>query len=54
MEVRAGSSGAALQGNYTYGASNQRLMSVEGSTTTHYAWDSGMTLAEYSRATAIS
>jgi RHS repeat-associated protein len=48
IEVRAGSSGAALQGSYAYGASNQRLMSVEGSTTTYYAWDVGMTLAEYS------
>jgi hypothetical protein len=48
IEVRAGSSGAALQGSYTYGASNQRLMSVEGSATTYYAWDGEMTLAEYS------
>jgi RHS repeat-associated protein len=42
---------ALLQGEYSYGASNQRLWSKDyGLTTveTYYAWEGGMTLAEYS------
>jgi RHS repeat-associated protein len=32
---------------YTYGASNERLITTAGSTATYYAWDGGQTLAEY-------
>ncbi len=32
---------------YTYGAGNQRLMSVEGGVTKYYAWDGGQIIAEY-------
>ena len=35
---------------YAYGASNQRLQSVEGSTTTLYAWAGGSVIAEYNGA----
>ncbi len=32
---------------YTYGAGNQRLVSVEGGVTKYYAWDGGQIIAEY-------
>ncbi|MBO0799547.1 MAG: RHS repeat-associated core domain-containing protein, partial [Blastocatellia bacterium] len=33
--------------SYSYGASNQRLMSVEGGETKYYAWAGGQIIAEY-------
>jgi RHS repeat-associated protein len=38
--------GATLA-TYTYGASNQRLVSVEGGVTKYFAWDGGQIIAEY-------
>jgi RHS repeat-associated protein len=49
----AGRLSQVLDGNgaelarYSYGASNQRLMSVEGGLTTYYAWAEGQIIAEY-------
>jgi len=39
--------GGATLATHSYGASNQRLMSVEGSITTFYGWDGGQIIAEY-------
>jgi RHS repeat-associated protein len=39
--------GGATLATYSYGASNQRLMSVEGAITTYYGWDGGQVIAEY-------
>jgi RHS repeat-associated protein len=47
IEVRATNATGAIQASYQYGATNQRLWSQEGSAQTYYAWDGGMTLAEY-------
>ena len=41
------SSGGATLATYSYGAGNQRLMSVEGGVTTCYGWDGGQVIAEY-------
>lgn len=37
----------ALIANYTYGASNQRLITTEGSLKTYYSWSADTTVAEY-------
>ncbi|MCI0400653.1 MAG: RHS repeat-associated core domain-containing protein, partial [Gammaproteobacteria bacterium] len=39
--------GSSVLATYSYGASNQRLKSVEGSVTTYYGWDGGKVIAEY-------
>ena len=39
--------GSSVLASYSYGASNQRLMSVEGGTTTYYGWEGGQVIAEY-------
>jgi RHS repeat-associated protein len=38
---------SVAQETYSYGASNHRLMSVEGGVTTYYGWDGGHVIAEY-------
>jgi RHS repeat-associated protein len=39
--------GVTVQASYGYGASNQRLKTVESGTTTYYAWGGSSVLAEY-------
>jgi RHS repeat-associated protein len=39
-----------LIANYTYGASNQRLITTEGNLKTYYAWGGEATIAEYTEA----
>ena len=39
--------GSAVLATYSYGAGNQRLMSVEGGVTTYYGWDGGQVIGEY-------
>jgi RHS repeat-associated protein len=41
-----------LIASYAYGASNQRLMTTEGSLKTYYAWAGDITVAEYNEGTA--
>jgi RHS repeat-associated protein len=40
----------ALLASYTYGTSNQRLITTEGSLKTYYAWSGDATIAEYTEA----
>lgn len=42
--------GTALLESHGYGASNARLMTVQGGTTTYYGWDGGQIVAEYAAA----
>jgi RHS repeat-associated protein len=42
----------AVIASYTYGASNQRLITTEGSLKTYYAWVGDTTLAEFSEGTS--
>jgi len=44
--------GTAVLASYSYGASNRRLMSVEGGVTKYFSWDGGEIEAEYEAAGA--
>ena len=39
-----------VRASYGYGATNRRMFSAEGNTTTYYGWDGGAIIAEYDAA----